>query len=161
MNKKEKPTASEYLAASVEEVVERANKSSTESEIPFVTALFSAKSNQDQKRASNKMFYVAVTTTILAAITLGLNYFSFKENAKKIEEITIIRGELTSQENIVVELKERISGMESTLDGLKSEREEYLKTIENIVKTIPHHEYAPSKHNNANTADVPTARAAD
>lgn len=145
VNKPGTPTASEYLSASVEEIIERANKSSVESEIPFVTALFAAKSHQDQKRTSNKMFYVAVITTIIAAMSLGQSYISSRQEAEEIKEINSIRNELKGQERSIFELKERLIAIELAADALKVEREEHLKTIEYLIKTISRHEHEDSK----------------
>ncbi|MBL8498526.1 hypothetical protein ABF87_03555 [Nitrosomonas sp. JL21] len=145
VNKQGTPTASEYLSASVEEIIERANKSSVESEIPFVTALFAAKSHQDQKRTSSKMFYVAVITTMIAAMSLGQSYISSRQDADKINEINSIRSELKGQESSIFELKEKLIAIELAADALKAEREEHLKTIEYLMKTVQRYEYKDSK----------------
>ena len=145
VNKQGTPTATEYLSASVEEIIERANRSSVESEIPFVTALFAAKSHQDQKRTSSKMFYVAVITTMIAAMSLGQSYISSSQEADKIKEINSIRNELKDQERSIFELKERLIAIESVAEALKVEREEHLKTIEHLIKTISQHEHKDSK----------------
>ena len=153
VNKQGTPTASEYLSASVEEIIERANKSSVESEIPFVTALFAAKSHQDQKRTSSKMFYVAVITTMIAAMSLGQSYISSRQDAEKIKEINSIRNELNGQERSIFELKERLIAMELVVDALKVDREEHLKTIEYLIETMSRHDHKgsePSKPNKSN-----------
>jgi len=153
VNKQGTPTASEYLSASVEDIIERANKSAVESEIPFVTALFAAKSHQDQKKTSSKMFYVAVITTIIAAMSLGQSYISSGQDAEKIKEVNSIRNELKGQERAIFELKERLIAIELAVDVLKAEREEHLKTIEYLIKTVSQHEHKDSKPPKSNKSN--------
>jgi hypothetical protein len=163
VKKKEKPTASDYLSASVEEVVERANNSTNQSEISFVTALFAAKSHQDQKITSNRMFHVALITTFIAVISLGQSFFSSMQNSKKTEELTIIREKLANHEKQIIQQIEKIATIESTVDALKLEREEYLNLVKNLLSTIHPHESNKgnsTKHNNANAADA-KSRVAD
>jgi len=149
VNKNGKPTAAEYLAASIEEIVERANKSTSESEIPFVTALFAAKSHQDQKKTSNKMFYVAIVTTFIAALSLAQSYLSSHQNTKMEEELKLVKSEIALQEQELTELKVKAAAFQSVVESLKAEKEEYVNIMKRLSTIVPPHSQnkCDEKHN--------------
>jgi uncharacterized protein YlxW (UPF0749 family) len=120
-SEKPKPTASEYLSASLEDIVERANKSTSESEIPFVTALLSAKASRDQKTASNRMFWVAVVTTVIAVVSLATT-ISSRTNSDALE--TYVRDlveHLSQQESELNFMSSKISDLEDEFAAARRE----------------------------------------
>jgi len=132
VDKAGKPTAEEYLSASIEDVIDRTNKSSNKSEIPFVTALFAAKSHENQRKTSNKMFYVAIITTIIAILSLVQSYYSSVGKAAEQRELSSIKDAISAQERKIIELQMRISDSESEIELLRAQQVEHLGIIENL-----------------------------
>ncbi|MEX0739828.1 MAG: hypothetical protein WD071_10855 [Pseudohongiella sp.] len=133
VDKGDRPTGKEYLSASLEDVIDRANKSSNESEIQFVTALFSAKSLDNQRKTSNKMFYVAFLTTMIAALSLAQNYYSSIGGAAVDRELVKIRNEVSDQDKEIIKLQTKVAATASNLEFLRAQNEEYLGIIENLI----------------------------
>ena len=70
VTKTDKPSGKEYLEAPLEDVIDRANKSTHESEIPFVSAVLSAKANRDQRQAAKQTFCTAIASVVVAILSL-------------------------------------------------------------------------------------------
>lgn len=130
-----KPTAKEYLSASLEDVIDRANKSSNQSEIPFVTALFAAKSHENQRKTSNKMFYVAIITTIIATLSLVQSYYSSVRVTAGKQEIASIRDTISEQETQIIELQIKVSATESKLESINAQKDEFLEMINKLTNS--------------------------
>lgn len=139
---KNQPTASEYLDASIEEIIERANKSSSESEIPFVTALLAAKAHRDQKSVSNKMFGVAIVTTFVALLALAQSYLESKDKSLTENEIAFLRSELSSLRSELTDTAKQLQSAIRKIDVLEKEREIYLRMAKPIYEAskevVPH-----------------------
>jgi uncharacterized protein YlxW (UPF0749 family) len=123
-------TGKEYLAASLEDVIDRANKSSNQSEIPFVTALLAAKSHENLRKTSNRMFYVAIVTTVIAVLSLVQSYYSSIGNAALERELVEISDKISSQEKKIIELQIKITSTDSKIESLRKQKEENLAIIE-------------------------------
>ncbi|MES2208562.1 MAG: hypothetical protein V4525_17435 [Pseudomonadota bacterium] len=129
---KRKPTASEYLNASLEEIIERANKSTSESEIPFVTALLSAKAYRDQKSISTKMFWTSIATAFIALFSLMNNYLDSKSKAETEKEIAFVRTELSSLQSKSFNISTQLQSAIHKISVLEKEREAFLKNPQSI-----------------------------
>lgn len=150
VDKTGKPTAEEYLSASIEDVIDRANKSSNGSEIPFVTALFAAKAHENQRKTANKMFYVAIATTVIAILSLVQSYYSSVGKTAEQRSLTSIKDTISAQERKIVELQVRVSDSESEIEYLRAQHVKHLGIIENLLNN-------GVKHNKSMqpTADTP------
>ena len=137
VTKSSKPTGNEYLSASLEDVIDRANSKPIESEIPFVTALFAAKSHENQRKTSRNMLYVALVTIAIASLSLAQNYFSMVQNTKKERELSAIKELVSGQDKRITELQAKILSIEDLMQSLKSEREDYLGIIKNFTIINP------------------------
>ncbi|EOD9423332.1 hypothetical protein [Vibrio campbellii] len=117
-----KPSSKQYLEASIEDVIDRANKSSSESEIPFVTALFAAKANEIQKKTSDKMFWVAVISVLVALLSLGNSFFSSVQTNKQSIELTNVKTDVLEQKKLIEELSESVESLEASNISIMSEK---------------------------------------
>ncbi|MCL1487563.1 hypothetical protein MIH18_03480 [Marinobacter sp. M3C] len=127
--KKTKPSAQEYLNASLEEIVERANQNPNESEIPFVTALLSAKASRDQKAASNRMFWIALATTLIAVLSLVNSYYSNQKASTYEVKIGYLEDKIDGFEG-------HIQSVTAKLYQLKRKQEDILLSQEEIQQNI-------------------------
>lgn len=87
------PSGKEYLEASLEDVIDRANNSKNESEIPFVSAVLSAKANRDQRQAAQQTFFTAVASVVVAILALISSVLIYR--AQSQQEDTL-KSELSS-----------------------------------------------------------------
>lgn len=120
VNKKGKPSAQEYLDASIEEIIERTNKSPQESEIPFVTALLAARANRDQKSTSNRMFYMAIITTLITSFTLLFSWFNSNNKTKNEIEVELLKTEMSNIRKELAETKRNLQDSNQQFLSLKS-----------------------------------------
>lgn len=146
---KPKPTAAEYLSASLEDIVTRANKSTSESEIHFVTALLSAKANRDQKRTSSKMFWVAVVTVLIALLSLIATYVAIGQESKTVEEIVVAKREVNELKKSMETTYSEMKALENELLKLRSTQEASLSEIRKISESISKPKKLAAKHNKA------------
>lgn len=93
VTKTTKPSGTEYLEAPLEDVIDRANNSTNPSEIPFVSAVLSAKANRDQRQAAKQTFFTAIASAVVATLSLFSTVLIYR--AQSQQEDTI-KTELTS-----------------------------------------------------------------
>lgn len=72
--KNNKPTASEYLAATDSELLDRLNNSSVESEFPFIQSVIAVRTAESQRKTNealvNKTMQLVYATWAICAVTL-------------------------------------------------------------------------------------------
>ena len=106
---KSKPSGKEYLDASLEDVIDRANNSKNESEIPFVAAVLSAKANRDQKQAAKQTFWTALASVVVAVLSLVSSVVIYR--AQSLQEDTL-KGELASLTSKYEDLNRKVQQSE-------------------------------------------------
>ncbi|WP_430009640.1 hypothetical protein [Methylophaga lonarensis] len=142
LSEKVKPTASDYLSASLEDIIERADKSHLQSEIPFVTALLSAKASRDQKASSNRMFWVAAVTTVIAALSFATT-FSSRNNSDALDDsLSMIAESLMLLGHDINSLSDQINDTEKEIASTRLE----LQTLVSQFKIYG--ESQSEEHNN-------------
>jgi len=71
---KKKPTATEYLAATDSELLDRLNNSSVESEFPFIQSVIAVRTAESQRKTNealvNKTMQLVYATWAICAVTL-------------------------------------------------------------------------------------------
>lgn len=109
VTKQTKPSGKEYLDAPLEDVIDRANQSRNESEIPFVSAVLSAKANRDQRQAAKQTFFTAIVSVVVAVLSLISSVVIYR--AQSQQEDTL-RTELTSLANKYEALNQKLQQSE-------------------------------------------------
>lgn len=109
VTKQTKPSGKEYLDAPLEDVIDRANQSINESEIPFVSAVLSAKANRDQRQAAKQTFFTAIVSVVVAVLSLISSVVIYR--AQSQQENTL-RTELTSLANKYEALNQKLQQSE-------------------------------------------------
>lgn len=109
VTKQTKPSGKEYLDAPLEDVIDRANQSINESEIPFVSAVLSAKANRDQRQAAKQTFFTAIVSVVVAVLSLISSVVIYR--AQSQQEDTL-RTELTSLANKYEALNQKLQQSE-------------------------------------------------
>ncbi len=132
VNKSGKPSSEEYLSASLEEVIDRANKSQAESEIPFITALFAAKAFENQKKTSNKMFYVAIISTFIALLSIAFTYFESERKTEIENKIEITQKEVNNLQSDLDQTKKELKNIEQYIQMLENKTAQSIKSFEQL-----------------------------
>lgn len=109
VTKQTKPSGKEYLDAPLEDVIDRANQSRNESEIPFVSAVLSAKANRDQRQAAKQTYFTAIVSVVVAVLSLISSVVIYR--AQSQQEDTL-RTELTSLANKYEALNQKLQQSE-------------------------------------------------
>ena len=78
---KRRPTATEYLAATDTELLDRLNINSDPSEIPFIQSVIAARTAKSQRETNealvNKTMHLVYATWAICAVTLLVAFISF------------------------------------------------------------------------------------
>lgn len=120
MTKTTKPSGKEYLDAPLEDVIDRANKSTHESEIPFVSAVLSAKANRDQRQAARQTFFTAIASVVVAVLSL-------------ISAVMIYRAQSQQEDSLKTELTSLASKYEALNQKLQQSEIDRARLAEQIA----------------------------
>jgi len=110
-------SAKQYLEASLEEIVDKANDSTHKSEISFITAVLNAKSHLLQKKSFVWMSSIAIITACTSMLSLVIIFINKPELSADIVYLT--------KENM--EIKEKIISYENRILLLEKESEKLLE----------------------------------
>ncbi len=115
VTKTTKPSGKEYLDAPLEDVIDRANQSNNESEIPFVSAVLSAKANRDQRQAARQTFFTAIASVVVAGLSLISSVVIYRAQSQQEDRL---RTELTSLASKYEALNQKLQQSEIDRAGL-------------------------------------------
>lgn len=119
VTKTTKPSGKEYLDASLEDVIDRANNSKNESEIPFVSAVLSAKANRDQRKAAQQTFFTAIASVVVAILAL-------------ISSVLIYRAQSQQEDTLKSELSSLVGKYEALNQKLQQSEVDRARMTEQI-----------------------------
>lgn len=143
---KTKPSGKDYLEASLENVIDRANLCSNESEIPFVSAVLSAKANRDQRKAAKQTLFTAIASAIVAVLSLISSVVIYRAQAQQEGPL---KAELVALTANYEALKEKLHVSEigqtrlaEQITALKQSQEVTTKLLQTAVGVVPEHTHS-------------------
>lgn len=107
-----KVTAEDYMKMPHEALIDKANSSSLESEIPFITAVLAAQASKDQARTSKRMFIVSIVSLFIALCSVVVSWAQTNNEKGNNEEL---EHRVKSLELKNIDLNTKLSQLE-TLD---------------------------------------------
>lgn len=143
----DKWSGKKYLDASLEDVLDRANDSQNQSEIPFVSAVLAAKANRDQARAAKWTSFTASVSAFVAILAL-LNSICNQSTADTqqlalSERISDLHGELTGlKQQLAVASRDSVSASVQ-IKSLEAEITRLSRLAQAVVSSVPRHSHVP------------------
>ncbi|HCG9061886.1 TPA: hypothetical protein NKB37_002980 [Vibrio parahaemolyticus] len=102
-------SAEDYINMSLEELIDKANSSPNESEIPFISLVLTAQSSKDQAKTSRRMFIVSMASLLIALCSV---ITSWVETTSKMNSFEEFESRIKALELVNEELETRLSQVE-------------------------------------------------